>query len=755
MNHNHPYRQRFQHSHANSTSSSSQLSPTPSQYQSPMVNTPDMRSPNSRNHSAPVTPNANKYNSEFRSSSHLDPNGSTASNPSPGTNQISPNSAANVSTSSNAPYPVDNFIESSDSDDPMLKLNNDVGQLHMRNDSSDVDNSYPSLNDSTQYPQHNGYDYDLENNGIVHPSMMTGSNSKPVKSNNSQFPAGITDTPPPVFNNSPIASYKSNSLSATSSVTNLNLGPSQNQHQFKHPDQSTLPNQTYSNPLIDHHLSSPSENNLVTSKFNNHNRSVSSTSSVFYDRPDNASMVDFNQNLITQYLGDNSNHLMPRIKTIELYRKNAKKSNDPTVLFQYAQYMLQTALLLDQLSPNKDNSPLNLSSVENSPRKGPVDSSNNSSHLNLSTSNFKKSHRAKNSSASLDISALSDENPSLVDDQKLKRSLLKEAIIYLKKLSDKGYTEAQYLLGDAFSSGALGKIENKESFLLFQSAAKHAHVESAYRTSYCYEEGLGTGRDSRKAIEYLKMAASKNHPAAMYKLGVYSFYGRMGLPNDVTTKKMGIKWLTRASNVANELIAAAPFELGKIYFNGFIDIVIADNKYALELYSQAAALGHVESAAILGHYYEIGEIVPQDSNLSIHYYTQAALGGDPNSMLSMCAWYLVGNEPYLPQDESESFEWAKRAALCELPKAQFALANFYDKGIGCTKNVNEAQKWYLKAAEHGDEKSISRLSNKETAARLNKKFKTKKKSRSNLNMSSPGKSTIDDKKAQDKDCIIV
>lgn len=670
MNHNHPYRQRFQHSHANSTSSSSQLSPTPSQYQSPMVNTPDMRSPNSRNHSAPVTPNANKYNSEFRSSSHLDPNGSTASNPSPGTNQISPNSAANGSTSSNAPYPVDNFIESSDSDDPMLKLNNDVGQLHMRNDSS-------------------------------------------------------------------------------------NLGPNQNQNQFKHPDQSTLPNQTYSNPLIDHHLSSPSENNLVTSKFNNHNRSVSSTSSVFYDRPDNASMVDFNQNLITQYLGDNSNHLMPRIKTIELYRKNAKKSNDPTVLFQYAQYMLQTALLLDQLSPNKDNSPLNLSSVENSPRKGPVDSSNNSSHLNLSTSNFKKSHRAKNSSASLDISALSDENPSLVDDQKLKRSLLKEAIIYLKKLSDKGYTEAQYLLGDAFSSGALGKIENKESFLLFQSAAKHAHVESAYRTSYCYEEGLGTGRDSRKAIEYLKMAASKNHPAAMYKLGVYSFYGRMGLPNDVTTKKMGIKWLTRASNVANELIAAAPFELGKIYFNGFIDIVIADNKYALELYSQAAALGHVESAAILGHYYEIGEIVPQDSNLSIHYYTQAALGGDPNSMLSMCAWYLVGNEPYLPQDESESFEWAKRAALCELPKAQFALANFYDKGIGCTKNVNEAQKWYLKAAEHGDEKSISRLSNKETAARLNKKFKTKKKSRSNLNMSSPGKSTIDDKKAQDKDCIIV
>ena len=48
-------------------------------------------------------------------------------------------------------------------------------------------------------------------------------------------------------------------------------------------------------------------------------------------------------------------------------------------------------------------------------------------------------------------------------------------------------------------------------------------------------------------------------------------------------------------------------------------------------------------------------------------------------MLAMCAWYLVGSEPYLPKDDNEAFEWAKRAANCNLPKAQFALANFYEK----------------------------------------------------------------------------
>ncbi|RCK57667.1 Protein SKT5 [Candida viswanathii] len=558
-------------------------------------------------------------------------------------------------------------------------------------------------------------------------------NATPIKSPpqmNAPYPVYESLTPPPVFasKESVVTSPPSVPLSATSSVTNLNL------------NQADM-------------YQSKSENNLsVTNNKFGHNRSVSSTSSFFYDRNDNSSMIDFNQNVIQLYLGENSSHLMPRIKTLELYRKNARKSTDPNVLFQYAQYMLQTALLLETElqnmlannstnaniggttssqssgSQNGTNSPFTNRSIENSPRKGPLDFKNGGGH--------KKSK-------SIDFANIELEG----NEKKLKKALLKEAVKYLKRLSDKGYVEAQYLLGDAYSSGALEKIDNKEAFILFQSAAKHGHVESAYRTSYCYEEGLGTGRDARKAVEFLKIAASKNHPAAMYKLGVYSFYGRMGLPSDMNTKKMGIKWLGRASNVATELTAAAPYELGKLYYNGFEDIVLQDKKYALELYAQAAALGHLESAAILGHHYEIGEIVPQDSNLSIHYYTQAALGGDPNSMLSMCAWYLVGSEPYLPKDENEAFEWAKRAAVCNLPKAQFALANFYEKGIGCIKNNSEAQAWYKKAAENGDEKSLQRITDKEMLRTIQKNLKNNPPTANSVN---GGGSS-----AQDKDCVIM
>lgn len=572
--------------------------------------------------------------------------------------------------------------------------------------------------------------------------------SSSTQSRMAPYPVYESQTPPPVFaqKEPAMTSPLSNLLSATSSVTNLNLNQTNGLDSNLNQSNGLDSNLNQSNGL-DSQIFSKSENNLTTSvpdlsKYG-HSRSVSSTSSFFHERSDNASMVDFSQNIIQQYLGDNSSQLLPRIKTIELYRKNAKKSKDPTVLFQYAQYMLQTALMLDSTDGNSShtNTPL-ANSIENSPKKGPLDKDSNISSVNLSSEKFRRHDKSK-SNTSIDFNNLANN----MDDNKLKRALLKEAVFYLRKLADKGYVDSQYLLGDAYSSGALGKVENKEAFLLFQAAAKHGHTESAYRTSYCFEEGLGTGRDARKALDYLKMAASKNHPAAMYKLGVYSFYGRMGVSSNVNTKKTGIKWLTRASNVANELIAAAPYELGKIYFNGFKDIVIVDKKYALELYSQAAALGHVHSAALLGQFYEFGDTVPQDSNLSIHYYTQAALGGDPESMLAMCAWYLVGSDPYLPKDETEAYEWAKRAALCELPKAQFALANFYEKGIGCIKNINESQHWYQKAAQNGDEKSFARITNKEIASSIQKKLKK--------SSFSTTKNTASANAPQEKDCVIM
>ncbi|CAD1780635.1 similar to Saccharomyces cerevisiae YER096W SHC1 Sporulation-specific activator of Chs3p (chitin synthase III), required for the synthesis of the chitosan layer of ascospores [Maudiozyma barnettii] len=388
----------------------------------------------------------------------------------------------------------------------------------------------------------------------------------------------------------------------------------------------------------------------------------------------NESVADISHQMITRYLGtDNNTSLMPRLKTIEMYRENVKKSKDPKLLFEYAQYMLQTALTIDT------NSSIGVTK----------DTTNNLSEKDVSS-------------------------------EDLKKQFLKDAQHYLKKLSSKGYSDAQYLLGDAYSSGAFGKVSNKESFILFQAAAKHGHIESAYRTAHCYEEGLGTTRDARKALNFLKFAASRNHPSAMFKLGLYSFNGRMGLPNDVNTKQNGIKWLSRASARANELTNAAPYELANIYEHGFLDLIIPDEKYAMELYIQASALGHIPSATLLGQVYETGNsVIEQDVSLSVHYYTQAAVqGNDPVAMLGLCAWYLLGAEPAFKRDETEAFQWVSKAANLGLPKAQFTLGYFYENGKGCEQDEEAAGKWYTKAAKNNDQRAIRKVKRQENADNL-------------------------------------
>ncbi|AET39710.1 tetratricopeptide repeat protein Ecym_4689 [Eremothecium cymbalariae DBVPG len=377
----------------------------------------------------------------------------------------------------------------------------------------------------------------------------------------------------------------------------------------------------------------------------------------------NESVANYSHKMISECLGKEcSTVLVPRLKSLEMYKKNVKKSKDPDVLFQYAQYMLQTALTMDINPFQSEDWIAGLSPDSKQPK---------------------------------DI---------------LKDQFLKEAKLYLTKLSVKGYKDAQYLLADAYSSGAFGKVNHKDAFILFQSSAKHAHVEAAYRTAVCFEKGLGTTRDSRKCIEFLKFAASRNHPAAMFKLGLYSFHGRMGLPQDVNTKQNGIKWLSRASARANELTCAAPYELAQIYEKGFLDIVIPDDSYATELYVQAASLGHIPSTTRLAKLYEQGnEVVPQDTSLSVHYYTQAALKGDPEAMLGLCAWYLVGAHPAFERNDREAFQWALRAAKKGYGKAQFTVGYFHEYGKGCKQDLDMAYKWYECAADNNDPRAIKKL----------------------------------------------
>ncbi|KAG0005672.1 hypothetical protein BGZ80_011137 [Entomortierella chlamydospora] len=332
--------------------------------------------------------------------------------------------------------------------------------------------------------------------------------------------------------------------------------------------------------------------------------------------------------------------LLSYTQTLELYRQNAKKTNDPELQFEFAAFMI-------------------------------------------------------------------DAGKSLEDPQ-ARTELFDEAMKLLRKLSTNGHAESQHYLAECYASGfAKGKPDFDKAFPLWVQASKHGHPDAAYRTGKCYDEGLGTRKDNARAVQFYRKAASANHPGAMWRLGVVTLYGELGL---TAQPRDGVKWLKRSSQAATPEFPFALYELAQLHERGIENIVFVDPEYSISLYSQAAELGHAASAFRLGECWEYGKLgCNQDPRLSIHYYTLAAQQEHPEACFALAAWYLVGSPGVLPQSDAEAYIWAKRAAEKDLAKAMYAMGYFTEVGIGPVKNMDEAIEWYKKAALAGDRRATERL----------------------------------------------
>jgi TPR repeat protein len=288
--------------------------------------------------------------------------------------------------------------------------------------------------------------------------------------------------------------------------------------------------------------------------------------------------------------------------------------------------------------------------------------------------------------------------------QRNRENYVNEAYKIVKRLVAANYAEAMFYLADCHGTGELGvSVDPKEAFVLYQSAAKLGHGPSAYRTAVCcemgQENGGGTRKDPLKAVQWYRRAAALGDIPAMYKLGMILMKGHLGQAPNLGEAMI---WLQRAANVADADNPHALHELALLYESapqGGNGKVIRDEKYALELYIKAAKFGYRNSQARLGQVYEYGQLgCPIDNRSSIHWYSKAAAQEDHDAELALSGWYLTGCAGVLEQNDQEAYLWARKAALAEHPKAEFAMGYFSETGIGCPKSFEDAKRWYGRAA---------------------------------------------------------
>ncbi|CAZ86645.1 unnamed protein product [Tuber melanosporum] len=280
----------------------------------------------------------------------------------------------------------------------------------------------------------------------------------------------------------------------------------------------------------------------------------------------------------------------------------------------------------------------------------------------------------------------------------------------VKKLcnSSHPYPDAMFYLAECYWEGLLGlQVDHERAFNLYQSSAKLNHGPSAYRTAVCCELGAGVRKDPLKSITWYKKAAALGDTAAMYKLGMIQLKGLLGQTKNA---RDAINWLKRAADQADENNPHALHQLGLIYECESHDNIIPDASYSRELFMKAAELNYPPSQFRIGCAFEYGTMgCPIDPRLSIFWYSRAAAQNEEESALALSGWYLTGADGVIKQSDTEAYLWARKAAEKGLGNAEYALGYYTEVGIGVVANLDEAKKWYYKAANRNHEKARQRL----------------------------------------------
>ncbi|KWU44095.1 HCP-like protein, partial [Rhodotorula sp. JG-1b] len=367
--------------------------------------------------------------------------------------------------------------------------------------------------------------------------------------------------------------------------------------------------------------------------------------------------------------------LLSHDKTLELYRLNAKKTNDPDIQYEFCVFVMDVVADLEY------------------------------------SAMLEKAAAA--AGQSLDGTSQPPSDQQELESKQKQQALVAESIALLNRLATRGHVNSCYFLGDCYTQGIgtyKGKRDYDKAFPLFLVAGKHGHAAGSFRAAQCLENGWGTRKDWSKAVSFYRRAAVLSHVGAMHRLGLAELNGEVGLAK---RERDGVQWLTRAAELADQVDppqAQSLHELALLHEKGIDNVVFQDEDYAAELLARAAELQYAPSAYKLGECYEYGKMgCPQDAALSIHYYNIAAQQNHPAACFALTAWYLVGSPGILPQSDTEAYLWAKKAAELGLAKAQYACGYFTEVGIGTHKDQREALDWFRKAAAQGDKRAQDRL----------------------------------------------
>ncbi|MDE7252967.1 MAG: hypothetical protein K2O32_08505 [Acetatifactor sp.] len=268
-----------------------------------------------------------------------------------------------------------------------------------------------------------------------------------------------------------------------------------------------------------------------------------------------------------------------------------------------------------------------------------------------------------------------------------------EAYKWYRKAAEQGHVGAQNCLGACYSNGEGVEQDDEEAYKWYRKAAEQGDAHAQYNIGVCYDCGAGVTQDYGEAIRWYRKAAEQGDAYAQNSLGVCYHHGE-GIAQDY---EEAIKWYRKAAEQGNE---CAQNNLGNCYYYG--EGVAEDNVQAYKWYRKAAEQGHAGAQRMVGECYYYGYGVPENYGEACKWYGKAAERG--NAVAQRMVGECYENGQGVTQDEDEACKWYKKAAEQGDVTAQRKVGEYYLK-MGMLEDnfyIKESYKWLKKAAEQGD-----------------------------------------------------
>lgn len=184
-------------------------------------------------------------------------------------------------------------------------------------------------------------------------------------------------------------------------------------------------------------------------------------------------------------------------------------------------------------------------------------------------------------------------------------------------------------------------------------------------------------------------------------------------------KSLMDNYVVQTKELATSGDPSAELRLGKAHYFGYMPLkapsgithyypIEKNNVLAYSNLSKAADAGSTEAAAIAGILAMNGDGTTQDDARAMELFRQSA-PYDNESRFFLSRYYWRSNDPEI---RKKGYELVREAAETDSPELVFALANYYDAGIGVKRNKAEADKLKVlgaKLAKERDELVQSRM----------------------------------------------